>query len=624
MTEMPGTLVDDEPVSKRTRRAGVVTSVGDPFLKDRSKVAPLFLSKKEKQEKLYRKEQEKLTESTKARLNDWKSVIGVEKDASKVCPVFQRASVSSTLSNIPRAFISAPAVDLKPISALVGCGIVPDPYSSVIECVDLRAPRVRSEYVFDEKFADEMLRKTLDLRDEYLDLSTPHKEAPATDRNEYPEIDKPTQAACLSALRSMSRGKLFHESSCQVIDWLPTNSRDWCAARMEGKNKQHSLSRRLSKWRDEDTAVKRNRVAPILLVSGHTGSGKTSLVHACASELNMQVLEVSASDFSWQANGKRSISEAVREALQSRQVKNEANASQLVLIDDVDVLVKEDKSVLNSISSMTQDSKRPLVLTCIDESVMESLEIDECFRINKIDLSTASFLSFAYQQVLGRNSGSNRSESDLIAQHCGGDLRRIGMAAEMRCVRSEAENLSSIFPCDIYCVNYNADLFSNPARLVRTLIDQQGRPLSVQGGGQLDLVDYLGWTMSCDSTSLQDWETRMSVLSISGLSNLDPVVSSQLSLSAFKPAVSDPLSWTRGTVTVSEEEIKQLIDPFVSTRTAFHLTSQRKRFAPFLQHLGIMARLSSASEFSSRRVRCVLDQFPASVTEISRLRLVFP
>lgn len=97
MTEQASVNEEEmEPVSKRTRRSGVVASIGDPTLKDRSKVAPLFLTKKEKLEKQYKKEQDKLAQSTKTRLNDWKSVIGVERDLNKVCPVFQKASIASS------------------------------------------------------------------------------------------------------------------------------------------------------------------------------------------------------------------------------------------------------------------------------------------------------------------------------------------------------------------------------------------------------------------------------------------------------------------------------------------------------------------------------------------------
>jgi hypothetical protein len=67
----------NEPVRKRMRRAGTVASKGDPSLTDRSKVAPLILSKRETEEKQYKKDQQRLEESTKRRLNDWKIVIGV-------------------------------------------------------------------------------------------------------------------------------------------------------------------------------------------------------------------------------------------------------------------------------------------------------------------------------------------------------------------------------------------------------------------------------------------------------------------------------------------------------------------------------------------------------------------
>ena len=577
MTEVPTTGVEDyEPVSKRTRRAGIVASVGDPSLTDRSKVAPLFLSKKEKEDKKYKKEQQKLAESTKTRLNDWKSVIGVEKDVTKMCPVFHKATLSSSSStSVGRVSVVAPTVEVKPIAPLPPTAIVPAPYPlSGCGLVELTY-RERTRFCWDPEYPVKMLRQCLDLGGlDLMDLSlaTPCKPPPSSSSFlDYPEIDKSVQSACLAALKSMSQGKLPSESSSQITEWVPGNTREWCAGRLEWK-KQHSLCKRLSKWREEDASIKRNRVAPILLVTGPVGCGKTSLVYAAAVELNMQVLEVSPADFSWQANGKRSMNEAVREALQSRQVKNEASnsTSQLVLIDDVDVLVKQDKSVINAISSMTNDSKRPLVLTCADEACLESLSLDEVFRIERVDLESASFLFSAYMQVLGKNTSWNRNHSDSVAKHCNGDLRRIAMAAEMTGYEEFIES-------------------------------------------QCFTVKQLSHSMPSEK-DLNTYEKELSTLSFCEQSKLDPGIATILR---------KPLDSRDEINSVQEDYLKDLIRPFLSTRLAFRTLSHKKRWGIVLNHLGIMAQLSNASEFSTRRVRCLLDQFVGNSEQVEQLRNLF-
>ena len=168
MTEqIEPTAPDDEPVSKRTRRSGVVASVGDPTLKDRTKVAPLFLTKKEKQDKLYKKEQDKLAQSTKTRLNDWKSVIGVEKDASKVCPVFQRASIASssaTAAGESRSLVRLSIPETPLVAPMHFGGITPDPFANSFDgngdSISLE-PRKREIPRYEESFVFKSLHNSV-------------------------------------------------------------------------------------------------------------------------------------------------------------------------------------------------------------------------------------------------------------------------------------------------------------------------------------------------------------------------------------------------------------------------------------------------------------------------------
>ena len=647
MTDAP--IVDaevDQPVSKRTRRAGVVTSIGDPNLTDRSKVAPLFLSKKEKLEKLYKREQDKLAESTKTRLNDWKSVIGVEKDASKVCPVFQKASLASSASAslfskpVGRSSIAElPAIDPLPAGA-----ILPDPYSAPFkpetEIAELPPDRIVQLPTFGESEASGVLHKSLLFdRLKAVNLVTPCKPAPAlpspTTRSEYDDIDKPLQTACISAITAMGSGK---PQSDPITDWVPINSRDWCAARLEPR-RQHALAKWLSKWKDEDTAVRRNRAAPILLVSGPIGCGKTALVYAAAAELNVQVLEVSPADFSWQSNGKRPMSEAVKEALQSRQVKNEGALSQIVLIDDVDVLVKEDRSVLSAIISMTDDSKRPLVLTCKDATciINSNIELNQVFSIEPVDSLAASFIVHAYSVVVGGEGKAPlcRKEADLIAKYTGSDLRKIAMSVELS--RSNESGGTSILPERVFSLDFAVDTLTSRNKLVRTLTSSSDLPIKLrnpENHQSIDILDIAHQTLEseADSVSLDQWMRMMGDLSLAACAGVPPNIAAGMCMESAVVRLRRSDWVTKREVQTclalgsfrKYEGADYLIETFMSPRTAFYVNHNAKRQGPILSYFGSLAQLSNSSEFSSRRVRCLLDQFAGTANEIAELRRVFP
>jgi hypothetical protein len=301
------------------------------------------------------------------------------------------------------------------------------------------------------------------------------------------------------------------------------------------------------------------------------GCGKTALVYAAAAELSMHVLEVSPADFSWKANGKRPMNEAVREALQSRQVKKKASncTSQLVLIDDVDVLVKQDKSLINGISSMTKDSKRPIILTCADEAGLDSIPFAEVFRIQKLDVQAASFLFSAHLHVLGKSISSNRNHSDLIAKQCYGDLRRIAIAAEM---------------------TGSDDLNESPFSV---------EELSNSTPSDRDLNAYV---------------KELSTLSFCAQSKLHPGIAGTLR----KPIDSSD------EIYLGEDYLKDLIRPFLSTRLAFRTLSHKKRWGIVLNHLVMMVQLRNVSEIRTRRARCLLDQFAGLGEQVEKLRsLIF-
>jgi DNA polymerase III delta prime subunit len=163
-----------------------------------------------------------------------------------------------------------------------------------------------------------------------------------------------------------------------------------------------------------------------ILISGPSGSGKTASVYAAAKELGFEVFEISSNS---RRNGKdimdkvgdmtrnhlvhRSAAPAPAQLFNAEEEKsNDALADDLksgrqgvvnsffitkqtpqstvtagskqspreqkqslILIEEVDVLYKEDTQFWATITNLIQSSKRPIVMTCNDESVIESMNL---------------------------------------------------------------------------------------------------------------------------------------------------------------------------------------------------------------------------------------------------------
>jgi hypothetical protein len=256
------------------------------------------------------------------------------------------------------------------------------------------------------------------------------------------------------------------------------------------------------------------------------------------------------------------------------------------------------------------------------------LDVTQSFLIETIDPPSASFLATAYSHTLGRQR-MRRSEADMIAFHTKGDLRKLAMAAEM-------ENLvpgkcGEYLPASVFGVDLDADLFKSRNRLVRVLNECEDIPIGLRDTGSVDILDCVFSMLNAAElpVDLQDHMRILNDLSFAANCCVDERVAADLvlrSISNSKGYPSDSL-WRHAlghTAPKSVAHPEELIEPFFSAKEAWYICANARRLGTTLHHLGMMAQLSNASEFSSRRVRCVLDQFAGAVSEISELRSLFP
>ena len=101
---------------------------------------------------------------------------------------------------------------------------------------------------------------------------------------------------------------------------------------------------------------KRKKKAVILY--GPSGNGKTSSVYALAKELDLELIEVNASDFRNKDKIDSSIGEASKQmSLFGRQ--------KLILVDEIDGLSgHEDRGGIQAINKVIEGSRFPMILTC--------------------------------------------------------------------------------------------------------------------------------------------------------------------------------------------------------------------------------------------------------------------
>tara|TARA_Y100000310_G_C20612454_1_gene778754 strand:- start:294 stop:1460 length:1167 start_codon:yes stop_codon:yes gene_type:complete len=155
-----------------------------------------------------------------------------------------------------------------------------------------------------------------------------------------------------------------------------------------------------------------------ILLHGLTGTGKTTLVHALAKELNLEIFELNASD----ARNKKAIvsmlgSSAMQQSLFSK--------GKLILIDDIDALSgRKDRGGLPTIISIMQETKHPVILTCIDAWTKKLSPLrKKTLLVELQSLKNDTIVSGLKIICEAENIIFNKEDLNLIAKESKGDMR---------------------------------------------------------------------------------------------------------------------------------------------------------------------------------------------------------
>jgi replication factor C large subunit len=157
----------------------------------------------------------------------------------------------------------------------------------------------------------------------------------------------------------------------------------------------------------------------LALLYGPQGSGKTSMVHALAKDLGLELLEVNASD----VRNESSIKEVLGPALMNRSLLSPAG--KIILFDEVDGLSgTNDRGGLGAILTLAKDTTFPIVMTANDP--WESKFSDLRKRSVMINARALAYTSIV--PVLRRIANEEGLQYDdvalqALARRAGGDLR---------------------------------------------------------------------------------------------------------------------------------------------------------------------------------------------------------
>lgn len=183
------------------------------------------------------------------------------------------------------------------------------------------------------------------------------------------------------------------------------------------------------------------------LLYGPAGCGKTSLVHAAANQLGLEMIEVNASDV-------RSSEALQRKVLRAATEGTLAGArGKIILLDEVDGIdPRADRGGLDTVFDIIQRSRHPVVLTANDPWDPKLRELrNRCEMIEFRKLGKRDVMKVLSEVCKREGIECDLAVLDAIAENSEGDLR-----AALNDLQSIAEGRKSVKLEDLDILGYRA------------------------------------------------------------------------------------------------------------------------------------------------------------------------
>lgn len=184
----------------------------------------------------------------------------------------------------------------------------------------------------------------------------------------------------------------------------------------------------------------------LIILTGPTGCGKSAAVQAVAKELAFEVFEVNSTD----RRSAKDVIDRVGEASQSQMVNKQRSADgtrsrSLILFEEVDVLYRDDKDFWTAVLSLATTSKRPIVLTCIDKTVLPRQLDMPSIQIELKNPPPSLTLQYLQGLIDVENVAISNGTIAQLLQHHSMDLRATLNALQFRSLKAHHDNFLS---CD--------------------------------------------------------------------------------------------------------------------------------------------------------------------------------
>lgn len=188
-----------------------------------------------------------------------------------------------------------------------------------------------------------------------------------------------------------------------------------------------------------------------LLIFGPPGVGKTSTAYAIASEYDLEILEMNASEL-------RNKEKVEQVALNAANTRTLSGSLRLILIDDVDVFIgKKDSGGLGAVIKILKEANTPVILTATDIWDKKLAPIRaECERLEYKKVSRLSIKKHLASIAQKEGITISEKELDAIAENSSGDVRSaiIDLQAGRSSVREREQDIfwrvRSIFKAKTY------------------------------------------------------------------------------------------------------------------------------------------------------------------------------